>query len=299
MELLGAATDDAGTQLLGAAPDSTELLGAPVLVEAELTPPPPPAPVEKPSGDFQRRMTEAFKALQSAGQVAGAVKPGGPNEKRRVVRLKCSHRVQVRLEDRIVDAMVSDIGLGGLRLVLTESIEGGTMVALTSMELDAQEVKSKIVWCKPNVDLDIHEAGVQFQEDPELLGQSWVSSLLHTLGAEQRVFEGRKHIRALAGLVASAEISDGRLVEGSIQDLGLGGGQLMTEQPLPPQTSMKLQIGPYGDYDPLKLNAEVLNSRFDDEKKLWAQSLKFVKTPPAQLKLLGRYVVDLLKESAG
>ena len=38
---------------------------------------------------------------------------------------------------------------------------------------------------------------------------------------------------------------------------------------------------------------------FDDEKKLWAQSLKFVKTPPAQLKLLGRYVVDLLKESAG
>ncbi|MEW6284041.1 MAG: PilZ domain-containing protein, partial [Candidatus Eremiobacterota bacterium] len=301
-DVLGAPVTDifgppADAGLLGPAPD---VLGATPRVEAK-----EPPPVPKQDEDYQKRLTDAFKALQSSGQVAAGLVPrtSAANEKRRVVRLKCHHKVEGLSGDTTLAAVVTDIGLGGVRLALPQRVEMGQEISVRSLEMQDTKVKlevhARVVWCKPNPETGTIEAGLQFQEDPEVLGGSWVSALLHQLGAEQRHFEGRKHIRALAGLDASVQLPDASTLHGKVQDLGLGGGQLLSEQPLPPQTPLKLQVGPYGEYDPLNLTAEVLNSRYDDEKKLWAHSLKFVKTPPAQLKLLGRYVVDLLKDAAG
>ena len=82
---------------------------------------------------------------------------------------------------------------------------------------------------------------------------------------------------------------------GTALDIGLGGALLAVDRPLSPTTRFTLHMGPLGNHDKLELSCEVISSRHDEGGAGWTHSAKFVEISTTQTKLLGKYVVDLLK----
>jgi c-di-GMP-binding flagellar brake protein YcgR len=141
------------------------------------------------------------------------------------------------------------------------------------------------------------DIGLQFEESPETLGRSWVITVLNKIGMQSKVFNQRKFTRAVANLPVEIEMPTKEIVQGTALDIGLGGALIATERPFTPTTRFNIAVGPLGNHEKLKIRAEVIQSRHDEEKGHWGQSVKFIEMGPNQTKLLGKYVVDLLKTS--
>ena len=137
------------------------------------------------------------------------------------------------------------------------------------------------------------EAGLQFSESPENLGRSWVVSLLNKVGMQSKVFNQRKFTRAEANLQVELRLEDGGVTAATCLDLGLGGALVACPDDLG-EKPFKLAIESFGIHEGLEVSCEVLQARPDDQHG-FTYSVRFVELSANQTKLLGRYVVDLLK----
>ncbi|MFN8613423.1 MAG: PilZ domain-containing protein [Vulcanimicrobiota bacterium] len=246
----------------------------------EAVAPPPPAAVEAPAPP------------QESGASA--------QERRRLVRLACDFDTSAYLEGRPVTVKLVDISLGGGKLRGPQSsFQRGQLIQVSNPLPEArvnEPVTARIVWMRPSRDEDgKYDIGLQFEESPEVLGKSWVITVLNKIGMQSKVFNQRKYTRAVANLPIEIDLKTKERTPGTALDIGLGGALLAVNRPLSPTTRFTLHMGPLGNHDKLELNCEVISSRHDEAGVGWTHSAKFAEISTTQTKLLGKYVVDLLK----
>lgn len=254
------------------------------VAEQEALTPPPPAAVEAPAQTFTPPSFDGASV----------------QERRRLVRLSCSYDTSAYLEGRPVNVKLVDISLGGGKLLgPASSFQRGQLIQVSNPLPEArvnEPVTARIVWIRPSRDEeDKFDIGLQFEESPEVLGKSWVITVLNKIGMQSKVFNQRKYTRAAANLPIEIDLKTKDRYPGTALDIGLGGALVAVDRPLSPTTRFTLHMGPLGNHDKLELSCEVISSRHDEAGIGWTHSAKFAEISTTQTKLLGRYVVDLLK----
>ena len=263
--------------------DSIEAQAAPELLES-----PGPGAVEEAPVAPAAPTTPSFDGGASA------------QERRRLVRLSCSYDTTAYFEGRPVPVKLVDISLGGGKLTGPAGFERGNLIQVSNPLPEAKNsdpVTSRVVWMRPSKEqAQRFDIGLQFEESPEVLGRSWVITVLNKIGMQSKVFNQRKYTRAVANLPIEVELVTKEKVAGVALDLGLGGALLGANRPMTPTTKVNLLLGPLGNHERLELRCELISSRPDEEGgNGWIHSVKFNEISTTQTKLLGRYVVDLLK----
>ncbi len=281
---------------------SSELIDTPDWLLEPLAELVPPTEAEAPTVVAAAEVVEAPVVAEAPAKVEPA-KPAyetGAVERRRLVRLSCDYAGSMYYEGRPIEGRIMDISLGGMKIRVNPGPKAGQDVTVGNPMPDARTsdpVKAKIAWVRDARTGDGKvDVGLQFSEAPESLGRSWIIQVINKIGTQTRQINQRKYTRAIANLPVDIEINREKL-KGTALDLGLGGALVATSRPFTPTTRFQMSVGPFGNHDVLDVRSEVVQSRHDEEKAEWQQSVKFIEMGPSQTKLLGKYVVDLLKSS--
>ncbi len=143
-------------------------------------------------------------------------------ERRQTIRVDCCYQVGCAIEGEEFPGTVSNMGLGGMRLLIPRRLPNGSELTLTQADLDAGSVNSKVIWTRELRGGEV-ETGLAYEGPPGRLQQSWVKPALQRLGFEvMPQHERRQHVRVNVKTTASLEAA-GRKTPCTVVDLGLGG----------------------------------------------------------------------------
>ena len=152
-------------------------------------------------------------------------------ERRQTTRIPCCYQVSCQLNGEAFPATVSDMGLGGMRLLLPRRLAAEARLVVEQSDLSERgTVELTVVWTRQLRSGEV-ETGVAYEGPPERLEQSWIKPALQRLGFEARA-ERRQHVRV--GLSAGGHLEfAGQQVPCTVVDLGLGGALIEGPQPPP------------------------------------------------------------------
>ncbi|MEW6279906.1 MAG: PilZ domain-containing protein, partial [Candidatus Eremiobacterota bacterium] len=226
-----------------------------------------------------------------------------PEERRRLIRLKCNYDVTAIVGDRSMPARVIDVGLYGMRLEMRDRLRAGASVYVhhpkPSHRFDNEHVLCEVRWCRRRPKSDRLEIGVQYADTPGNMRRSWVKFLLKELGFDERaIYTRRKAIRAPSSISAEMRDEKGDTIPGMVVNVGVGGALFQSQNAFGPGTNIRMKIGPYRRFKPLELTGTIISTRKQDETDGYLTSVRFGATTPGQVRLLGDYVIDLLKSAA-
>lgn len=224
-----------------------------------------------------------------------------PEERRRLIRVKCNYDVSCIVGNKTFPATVLDMGLNGLRMEVPERLRKGATVYVhhpkPSNRFDNEHVMCNVKWCRNKKTGDGLEVGVQYADTPGNMRRSWVKFLLKELGFDERaIYTRRKSVRAPSHLKGSMTNGDGERSEGTVLNLGVGGALFTAENAFPPGSAVRLKVGPYRRMSPLELDATIISTRKQRDNGYFV-SVRFTDPTPKEVKRLGDYVIGLLKES--
>ncbi|HXE73059.1 MAG TPA: PilZ domain-containing protein [Candidatus Nitrosotenuis sp.] len=240
-------------------------------------------------------LVEGLKALVQ-GRGGSSVE-----DKRRLIRLRCHFKVTCAQERRAFEAAVTDMGLGGMRLKVPERLKPGERVTVTNPAVEGKglldSVRCAVVWCRKQRHSEQLEVGVRYDDTPANMARSWVKFVLRNLGFDERaIYQKRKNIRAATSLPCHMELTSGK-TEGRVVNLGVGGALVQSDYELPTGGRILLRIGPWQRLPALELGGQVRSGRFVPEGQVWLHGVRFINLSPAQVEVLGRYVITILRES--
>lgn len=241
------------------------------------------------------------------GLKAFVVQPADPTikERRDPIRARCHLPVTVTEGAEARHAIVSDVSLDGLRLKLSSPLKGKKVSVShpsQACEFEVDTIRCEVLWTRKRKFSRDVVVGLKFSDDPSIIERSWVQFVLRELGFDERaVYRKRQYIRAEANLAADVFDENGnRLAEATVVNLGLGGVLLSTGEKLEWDSWVRLEIGPYHKLPVLDLRGLILSRGTDpDRTACFVYSIRFHEPGDEQLQLLGKYVLLLLKESAG
>lgn len=240
-----------------------------------------------------------FKSLFSGrGENEAALGPG-LEERRKLVRMRCSYEVKGQVADKKFKATVVDIGLQGLKLRTGHLLKVGDKVILSppaqGLGNTASPVEGKVAWVKITGRGFARYLGISFTTKKEDMGQSWVKLLLKELGFKpSTIFTNRRFIRADCFLDATYHVNQiGRAVTGRVYNLGVGGMLLESNYDLPMGEATEMEFSPPEGLPTLRLLAYPLKSKKEGTVRLIG--LEFRDLTDRQLDLLGKYLKQLLK----
>ncbi|MFN8612127.1 MAG: PilZ domain-containing protein [Vulcanimicrobiota bacterium] len=217
--------------------------------------------------------------------VKGKGPPWGYEERRSLVRLKCSYRSIYSNGEGRFPGTITDLGEGGLALSSREAIKVGQAIKVFCPFVDVEgpndPIDGEVCWT--NVTGGLHIAGIRFNVTPH----SWVFSVLQLLGFSSLSSRSkRRWVRAECKLPA-------RLGERQVEVANLGvGGALLLAKPRLELGEHSIVVGPYLKLEELRLEGTVLEPREDG-----LQPFEFRELSGPQLKVLGLYLKALLRRS--
>ncbi len=208
------------------------------------------------------------------------------HQKRRLTRIVCRYPVTCHWEQHAVNASVVDMGLGGLRLSLSEPAAAGVsmLVQLDPPLVGAFPVRGRVQWSEGQ------EAGLVYLDQPGNLERSWVQRVLKLIGFdEQAIFERRLHVRVASSLPARLGADEARLL-----NLGVRGALVQSAEARAVGQSLQATIGPLGPLPPLTLAAEVVRCRPAEDGR-FNLGLVFLEPVGEPARQLESYVLALIK----
>lgn len=224
-------------------------------------------------------------------------------EKRRGLRVKSYAQVRAHMGDQEHKAIVTELGVDGLRLKSMEAplVQGQEVELRYASEMEGSEagpVRVQLAWVqKSGRDL---VAGARYVDSRENMRRSWVRFLLTEIGFDDtRTYQRRKFIRVDASIPsrifrdAEVLISEARLV-----NIGIGGCLLESTQGLEKGQMVTVEMSLWRILPTLRLPATVLDQRNDPESGLLLSSLQFGSIDSSQVKLLGNYVINMINQSS-
>lgn len=157
---------------------------------------------------------------------------------RAITRLPCQRAVRFTWDQkRKSQGFLTDVGLGGARLVSPVKLEPGTMVALSPQQKGAggEPVAFEVRWCNPSGE-DYDDPKEAFQVGLALRAQmpefvaSWLADLLADQGLRpEQISQRRQYLRVNAEMGAKLGGLDEELDPCIIQDISVGGVGVRTK----------------------------------------------------------------------
>ncbi|MFA5506787.1 MAG: PilZ domain-containing protein, partial [Vulcanimicrobiota bacterium] len=266
--------------------------------------------LEPPTKEYRSSILEALRKVQrgteaqTRADVLSVLEAAVPaelrrvvSERRRLVRLSCEYEVNCYQGNQIFHATIRDISLGGMKIEATRQLEQGSHLEVSNPARkegqEDQRVTAQVRWFRVNNDGKA-EAGLQFVDPPEVLGRSWVVSLLNRVGMQSQVFNQRKYTRAVADFPVDIVTQDDNVYEGRCVDLGLGGALVDTAPIFEAGDTVTFRCLSFGIHGLLEAESKIVKVK-DMTEDYGTYALEFQNLDAATTKLLGRYVVDLLK----
>lgn len=248
-------------------------------------------------------MLESVKNLID-GLISFFLPRGGrtPEERRRLIRVKCEYEVSCISGNRSFPAVVVDMGLSGLRLQVPNRLKQGGTVYIhhpkPSNRFNNEHVMCTVMWCRRKAGTNELEAGLKYADTPGNMRRSWVKFLLKELGFEERaIYSRRKAIRAPSELSARLRNQGGEALEGRVINLGIGGALFESDGGFSPGQAVRLEMDRVGRLKKIELDATVITtSRQDDDS--YHLSLRFTDPSSKEVERVGDYVLLLLKNAA-
>lgn len=236
-------------------------------------------------------------------------------DRRRVIRLRCRYSVYCIEGEKVNKATVIDMGLQGLRLETPEKYKTGSKVSLVyrgaagqRAEVSMSEITKDVAaayekgvlcdvsWCDKDRYSKVIQTGVTYSDTPRRMSKSWVKTILKEIGFdEETIFQRRKIIRVTSAIPCRVEYGK-KSIPGRAVNLGAGGALVQTNEGVNEETLVKINIGPYKSHKQLRLSGMVRTRRFDVPTNTHLQGIRFEAPSSDEADLLGRYVIDLLKE---
>ena len=266
--------------------------------------------LEAPTKEYRSSILEALRKVQRGDEaqtradVLSVLEAAVPaemrkvvSERRRLVRLSCEYDVNCYQGNQIFHATIQDISLGGMKIEVSRQLEQGSQLEVSNPNRtegqEDQRVTAQVRWFRVN-NSGKAEAGLQFVDPPEVLGRSWVVSLLNRVGMQSQVFNQRKYTRAVADFPVDIVTEEEDVYEGRCVDLGLGGALVDTAPGFEIGEIVTFRCLSFGIHGRLEAESKIVKIKEMNED-YGTYALEFQNLDAATTKLLGRYVVDLLK----
>lgn len=223
-------------------------------------------------------------------------------EKRRGLRVKSYAQVRAQVEGQDHKAVVTELGVDGLRLKSMEAplAQGQEVELRYASEVDGAEagpVRVQVAWVqKSGRDL---VAGARYVDSRDNMRRSWVRMLLMEIGFDDSTtYQRRKFIRVDASIPSRIfQESEVLISEARLVNIGIGGCLLESAEPLEKNQLVTVEMSLWRILPTLRLPASVLDVRSDPESGLALTSLQFGTMDSAQVKLLGNYVINMINQS--
>lgn len=231
-----------------------------------------------------------------------------PSERRQMVRVRCHIPVQCRPAETTRSGWILDMGLQGMRVRFSSPLKVGSIVPVrATMPGHARPtwVKFQVRWVRALKHNKGYSHGICYAQSADEVKGSWVSVLLRELGLDdRRLHERREYIRAEGRLPVSLEwiaAEQGRAPVPAVEmvNLAVGGVLLRSRLPLYVGQKVRVRLGPAQALPALELDAEVLSDKSDDGAISRLAGLRFTDLQPAQVRVLGQYVLSLLEGKDG
>lgn len=234
------------------------------------------------------------------------------DERRKVIRARCRYAVYCVDVKEVSQAKVTDMGTLGLRMRGSKKYREGDFVRLVYRGVAGQRLSSvswerlqhvedavrcRVTWSRKKRHSKIVETGLVYDDTDDNFEKGWVKMILRELGFGPNTLQRRGKIRVKSWLPAEARGTELK-IQGHVIDLGVGGAQFQCAEQIKEGTEIRLSLGPHKRKAPLKLRGQVVSQTFDVPSNTCRHGVRWLDVGGEELKLLGRYVVDLLKESS-
>ncbi|MCE7871767.1 PilZ domain-containing protein [bacterium CPR1] len=260
---------------------------------------------------FHSVMVQALRLLQDkeppgwlSSMVTGLKSFGVDSEKtpdrRRSIRVHSQLAIDFSLGEKSGQAQVVNIGLGGLHLYLDTEPERGDVVMLldpASGRARPIGIKCVVQWVRKMPRSTRLLVGVNYDEKPEVLARSRLAQMLSELGFLENLLYRRRRKRRVKARLHVEVSAKAQEYEGTVLNIGVGGVLLECKQELLSTAPVTLTIGPAGRLYALTVVGEIRHRHQGEDG--WQYGLRFLHLNPDQVKLLGKYVLEQLKEESG
>lgn len=223
-------------------------------------------------------------------------------ENRSSPRILCHYEVNLRNSGHDFDAVITDIGITGMRIEGVPLLQRGEHFEISYPFTDGfQEHHSfevEVMWCRRRSDNNKLVAGVGYLKQGEELAGSWVHALLTEVGLlGDSVYRRRKHLRLPATQhVALFSSQDGSpLCKGVLNNLSVGGALVVCDASVKVDQNVLALIGEDTKKPTLRLRSRVIHSQRDPEDGRHLISLQFIDFGQEEFKALQSLIMVLLE----
>ncbi|MFN8612407.1 MAG: PilZ domain-containing protein [Vulcanimicrobiota bacterium] len=217
-------------------------------------------------------------------------------ERRKLIRMRCHYKTQIQLEGKKLEGVITDMGVGGVRLKIFHALKPGQVVTVHSPFNEVGEngapVDCKVVWQQQPEKNFVTYAGLVYATDAKKMGGTWVRGVMKQLGFRpESLLSKRNWVRAECFLEGTVKRADNSRHEIRIQNLGVGGALFEYKEKLPlGETSIR--IGPYDKLPGLDVTGTLVKARPQGRHFLYG--IEFGEMKPAQLRMLTVYLKTFL-----
>lgn len=217
-------------------------------------------------------------------------------ERRKLIRMRCHYKAQLELEGKKLEGVITDMGVGGLRLKVFQAMKPGQIVTVHSpfneVGEDGAPVDCKVVWNQQPEKNFVTYAGLVYATDAKKMSRTWVKGVMKQLGFRpESLLSKRTWVRAECFLEGTVKRADNSRHEIRIQNLGVGGALFEYRDKLT-LAEITIRIGPYDKLPGLDVSGTLVKAR--PQGKNYLYSMEFGEMKPAQLRMLAVYLKTFL-----
>lgn len=218
------------------------------------------------------------------------------DERRDTIRLECSIAATLKSGNTTREVRVLNASLTGLKVELESKIKRKTRVMIHRDKYGGPVIGT-VVWCRALRGSNRYQVGVSYDDDKDMLKNSWLKPALKDLGfTVGRINEKRQLTRVPAQhrrcFLKSTQGGD-TYSSGKLLNLSTGGALVECEVELPKGFRLKLKTDPVANFPDLMMDCEVKSCKRNPQTRKWECGLRFVS---GDLKLVKKYMRVMMQD---
>jgi c-di-GMP-binding flagellar brake protein YcgR len=238
--------------------------------------------------------------------------PGGKDllmEKRGHPRIRCSidGKIVPKSGKDVEECKIIEVGTNGMRLESVLAPKAGEIIFVrikadqggydTRYKMD--KVRAEVVWTRRKAKTYENYIGAKYADTDQNIRNSFVNFILNKFGLNLGAsMQRRKEVRASSKLPVYYQVGTGDSKKGVAYNIGMGGILLTVDEDIPQDVMLNIAVGPYDRLKPLNVQGKVARKRYSQKTCHWMMGVSFINLSNDATKLLGDYVLTVLRESA-
>jgi c-di-GMP-binding flagellar brake protein YcgR len=230
-------------------------------------------------------------------------------EKRGHPRIKCSidGKVVPKSGKESEECKIIEVGTKGMRIESVLSAKPGEVIFVriradqgsydTRYKMD--KVRAEVVWSRRKSKTYENYIGAKYADTENNIRNSWVTFLLKKFGlTSTSTMQRRKDVRASSRLPVYFKAGSEESKKGVAYNIGMGGILLVVDEDVPQGAELTIAVGPYDKLKTLNVQGKVARKRYSEKTAHWTLGVSFINLSNDAIKILGDYVLTVLRESA-